>query len=98
MEVLPSHLTTRNVIISSTLPAKTSLLTGYAKNLIHQVRIRSEGGVHHGRSIPETWGDLLIRGIWESHMEAIIDSDFQMLMRIPIRKREWMRFSLGGKK
>ena len=45
--------------------------------LIHQGSSRSEGGVRHGGSIPETQGEVLIRGQRESQTEAIIDVRFK---------------------
>ena len=44
--------------------------------LINQVRRRSEGEVRHRRSIKKTWDDVLIRGLWESHTDSIIDIRF----------------------
>ena len=35
-----------------------------------------KGEVRHGRIIPETWGDVLIKGLWEIHTDAIIDIRF----------------------
>ena len=34
------------------------------------------GGVHRGSNIPETRADLLIRGLWEIHTDAIINVVF----------------------
>ena len=44
--------------------------------LIHLGCSRSEEEVCHGGSIPETRGDMSIRGLWEIHIEAIIDVSF----------------------
>ena len=44
--------------------------------LIHKGRIISEGEVYHGSSITETRGDILIRGLWERQMDAIIEIIF----------------------
>ena len=35
------------------------------------------GGGYHRRRIPETQGDVLIRGLWEIHTDAIIDVRFR---------------------
>ena len=46
------------------------------KPLIHVGRGISEEEVHHGGSVPETLGDVSIRGLWEIQMEAIIGIRF----------------------
>ena len=48
-----------------------------SKPLIHQVCSRSDGGVSHGGRIPETRGDVLTKGLWESQTEAIVDVKFR---------------------
>ena len=37
---------------------------------------RGGGGVHHRRSIPKTWDGVLIRGLWESHINTIVGVRF----------------------
>ena len=41
--------------------------------LIHQGHSISEEEVCHVRGSLETWGDVLIQGLWESQTEAIIE-------------------------
>ena len=48
----------------------------HEKTTTHLVRRRSEEEVIHGGSVPETWGDVSILGLWESQTEAIIDVRF----------------------
>ena len=43
-----------------------------SKTLIHLGRSISEEEVRHIGRIPETWGDVSTRGLWESQTEAII--------------------------
>ena len=45
----------------------------YSKPIIHQVHSTSEEEVHQGRGVLEKTGDVLIRVLWESQNEAIID-------------------------
>ena len=71
------HVTTRYVTISSTLPENPYPLTEYAaKPSSARAAADKRGGVRHGRIIPEKRGDMLIRGLWEIHMDVIIDVRF----------------------
>ena len=62
---------------SSTFTDKTSPLTAYiAKPSFTRAAAYKGGGGVHGRSIPETWGDVLIRDLCESHTDTIIGVRF----------------------
>ena len=45
-----------------------------AEPLIHQGHTRSEQEIRQGRDKDkETWGDVMIRGLWDRQFDAIID-------------------------
>ena len=46
----------------------------HSNPLIYQGRTRSEKDIHQGsEKDKETWGDVMIRGLWDRQVEDIID-------------------------
>ena len=71
------HIKIRYVTRSSTSPDKPSSLTAYAVNPSStRAAAEQKGYVSYRGSTPETWGEMLIRGLWERYTESIIDLRF----------------------